>query len=526
VLILRNATIVDGTGSDPYRGNLLVRDKDIVAVGSFDEPHGARIVELRGLLAAPGFIDLHSHSDLKLKDNRREKLNQGVTTEVVGNCGFSPFPCGSNATMIGEQNEGILNGKECWAGAAEFLAALQATCTIAHPEVLIGHGTLRTAICGTHTGPATAEHIQRMEAALDEALTQGAAGFSTGLMYAPGSAATEQELLCLCRVVARHGKLYATHMRSYSWDLNEAIEEQLNLARQTQCRLQISHLQAVGQRNWHKQATALQQIEEARAQGVDVAFDSYPYLAGSTVMTQLLPQTTLDRGISGLMQLLSDPTERLSLESILRNKTVQRWSDIFVSSLESTTNQPLIGKHLEEIAAQRGCTPETVVLDLLLEEKGHANIISFNQSEENLRKLLTHPLCSIISDGFYVKDRPHPRLYGTFPHLLGDVCRDKGWLSLPEAIHKITLSPARRIGLPNRGQLAPGYCADITVFDPDAIGTSATYENPTAAPRGIEFVLLEGRLIAGSFPSTVSEKSPARHAVKGQEITFTKERGQ
>ncbi|WP_260706755.1 N-acyl-D-amino-acid deacylase family protein [Edaphobacter flagellatus] len=519
MLVLRNATILDGTGNAPYVGSILVCDKEIAAIGSFEEPSGARIVDLQGLVAAPGFVDLHSHSDLKLKENRREKLNQGVTTEVVGNCGFSPFPSGPYQTMLSEQNDGILNGKETWPNAAEYLTNLHANCTVAHPEVLVGHGSLRTAVCGTHTGPAKEDQISRMEAVLDEALAQGACGFSTGLMYAPGSAATEQELLRLCRVVAGHGKLYTTHMRSYSWLLNEAIEEQINLARKAQCRLQISHLQAVGQRNWHKQDAALKQIEDARAEGIDVAFDSYPYLAGSTVMTQLLPQSSLDQGTDGLMRCLQASSERHKLESYLREETAQKWSDIFVSSLESTANQALIGKNLEEIASDRGCTPESLLLDLLLEEKGKVNIVAFNQSEENLRQLLTHPLCSIISDGFYVKDRPHPRLYGTFPLLLGEICREKRWLTLPEAIHKITVGAARRIGLTRRGQLKQGYFADITVFDPDRIGTSASYQNPAVTPQGIELVLLEGRLIAGSFDVS-RHTSAAEHIYLKNELNF------
>jgi dihydroorotase/N-acyl-D-amino-acid deacylase len=285
-------------------------------------------------------------------------------------------------------------------------------------------------------------------------------------------------------------------MRSYSWQLLESIDEQLSLARSTGCRLQLSHLQAVGRANWHKQSAALEKIERARTEGIDVAFDSYPWLAGSTVMTQLLPQSALDGGLPMLLERLTNAATRRDLIKALHEETAQGWNDILISSLASDANRALIGRSLEEIAAARSTDPAALILDLILEERGQINIIAFNQSEPNLRQLLTHPLCSVISDGFYVDGRPHPRLYGTFPAFLGDFTRDRQWLSLEEAVRHITSVPADRLGLSDRGRLALGYIADLCIFDAQTIANQATYDHPERRPIGIEAVLRAGRPIA------------------------------
>jgi dihydroorotase/N-acyl-D-amino-acid deacylase len=496
LLLLANATLIDGTDTPSQHGDLLIRDGRIVELGAFDVPFDTPRVDLTGKVLAPGFIDLHSHSDLKVLEDRREKSHQGVTAELVGNCGFSPYPCGQHAEVVREQNAGILHGPATWHTAAAYLRDARSQSHLVHVESLIGHGTLRSAVCGRHIGPLTGQQMQAMESALDEALADGAAGFSTGLMYAPGSQASFEELQRLCAVAARRGKLYTTHMRSYSWQLLESIDEQLALARSTGCRLQISHLQAVGRANWHKQSAALEKIEQARAEGIDVAFDSYPWLAGSTVMTQLLPQSALDGGLPALLDRLTQSAIRSDFIHALHNETAQAWSDILVSSLSTQANHALIGRNIEEIATTRSADPAAVILDLILEERGQINIIAFNQSESNLRQLLTHPLCSVISDGFYVDGRPHPRLYGTFPAFLGDFTRDRQWLSLEEAVRRITSAPADRLGLADRGRLALGCIADLCIFDAKTIANQATYDHPDRRPIGIEAVLRAGRPIA------------------------------
>jgi dihydroorotase/N-acyl-D-amino-acid deacylase len=336
-----------------------------------------------------------------------------------------------------------------------------------------------------------------MAGILDDSLAAGCAGFSTGLMYAPGSSAQAPELERLCQVVARRGKLYATHMRSYASGLLEATREQISLAERTGCRLQISHLQTAGRANWRLQEPALAEIEAAHARGVDVEFDIYPYQCGSTVLTQYLPQSALDGGNAALLTRLRDPIHRASIFEEMKADP-RYWNDITISSVATPGNEPLVGKTLSQIAEFRGVDEENCALDLLVEEEAAVNIVCFNQSEENLRQLITHPLCSVITDGFYVKGKAHPRLYGTYPELLGKLVRERRWLSLREAVHKSTGKPAARLNLLDRGLLRPGRRADLVIFDPAQIASPATYDEPDREPRGIVHVIASGAgLLAG-----------------------------
>lgn len=327
-----------------------------------------------------------------------------------------------------------------------------------------------------------------MEGLLEDALDDGCAGLSTGLMYAPGSSAPADELDRLCGVVARKDKLYATHMRSYAAGLLDAVREQLDLARRAGCRLQISHLQAAGRGNWELQRRALDEIEAARAEGIDVEFDIYPYQCGSTVLTQWLPQWALDGGRAAMLNRLRNPAERARIAQEMEEGRAQEWSDITISSVATAANAGLVGETLPNAAA---------ALELLIEEGGAVNVISFNQSEANLRELLTHPLCSVISDGFYVRGKAHPRLYGTFPELLGKIVRERHWMGLAEAVHKITGKPAARLRWHDRGLLREGYRADVTVFDPAGVSSRSTYEEPAVDPQGIVTVLRNGRVVFG-----------------------------
>ncbi len=491
---LHGGTLLDGSGSAGEPGDLLLEDGRIAAMGRFDAPGEARPVDCTGLTVTPGFIDVHSHSDLQVLENLPEKTLQGVTSEVVGNCGFSPYPTAPDRAPLHEFANGIFRGDDRWgwATAGDYLAEVSRSARNATVESLTGHGTLRIAHAGTKQGPLAPQTLDAMERGLDEALAGGSCGFSTGLMYAPGSSAPFDELVRLCRVVARRGKVYATHMRSYGGALVEAVEEQLRLARESGCRLQISHFQAAGRRNWSQQAPALDLVEKARAQGVDVAFDCYPYVAGSTVLTQFLPQWTLDGGAAALISRLTDASSRATIARETVGAMAHDWSDIYISSVGSAANQHVVGTNLQQIAEARGCEPIDAMIGLIVEENAVVNMISFNQSDGNLRQTLTHPASIIISDGFYVKGRPHPRLHGTFPLWLGEMVRHRQWLLLPEAVHKITGRSAERFGIAGRGLLRPGYFADVTVFDAASVMSPATYDKPETAPIGIRYVFRNG----------------------------------
>jgi dihydroorotase/N-acyl-D-amino-acid deacylase len=496
-MLLANGMVLDGTGKDAFPADVLIDGSRVAAVERGIAVADAERVDCTGFVVAPGFIDAHSHSDLQVLESRREKANQGVTTEVVGNCGFSAFPSKANPAGAHQFANGIFCGGEAWAwsSAREYLTDAEQLSSAMHVCALTGHGSLRVEYAGMRQGPLERSQVEGMIASLEEALTGGSIGFSTGLMYAPGSSAPFEEIRDLCAATARHGAIYCTHMRSYSWDLLESFEEQVALAKASGCRLQISHLQAVGRANWHKQEQVLERLEQARKDGVDVEFDIYAYTAGSTVLTQLLPQSALDGGTGAMLGRLTNAATRREIAKETEDHLAQAWEDILISGVRTAANQALIGRTVAEIATLRGVRPVDVVIDVIVEEEGSVNMISFNQSEPNLRALLTHPLCTVISDSFYVQGRPHPRLFGAFPEFLGKYCRDKGWLGLAEAVHKVTGKPAARFGIKDRGVLRAGAYADVTVFDPARIGSPAWYDDPEQTPTGIVRVMREGRTI-------------------------------
>jgi N-acyl-D-amino-acid deacylase len=446
---------------------VLIEDGLIRDVGSIPVSVEARRLDCHGLVVAPGFVDVHSHSDLQVLEDRTEKLAQGVVAEVVGNCGFSAFPAGRTGT-------GCMSSPTGFSTAAASTGAGRMR-EVTFPRRVRGAAwacirwwaTVRCAspMWARPRGRWLPTDLAAMERTLEACLDEGAAGFSTGLMYAPGSSAPFEELERLCRVVARKDKLYASHIRSYFSAIPDAIDEQLELARRTGCRLQISHLQIAGRRNWHLQDAVIGRIERAAAEGIDIAFDCYPYTAGSTVLTQLLPQWALEGGAAALLRRLADPEQRARIADATVAALEWSWDDIFISSVASPRNAGATGKNLAQLAAARGARPIDAALDLLLEEDGAVNMLCFNQSEQNLRATLSHPLASIISDGFYVDGRPHPRLFGTFPRFLGSYVRDHGLMELEEGVRKMTGAPAQRFGMADRGIIAPGKRADVVVFD-------------------------------------------------------------
>jgi N-acyl-D-amino-acid deacylase len=501
--ILSGGSIVDGTGAAAKLGDVVLRGDTIVSVGPAraNAPSGYEVIDCSGCVVAPGFIDAHSHSDLKVIENRTEKLLQGVTTEVVGNCGFSAYPTPSDPQTLREFANGILCGDHSWRwdSAGDYIATASKS-KVATVASLAGHGSLRIRVAGNTSRELSSRELDAMSGLLEEAMDQGAAGFSSGLMYAPGSGASPEELIALCRVVARKGGIYATHMRSYSAGLVEAVEEQLSIAKASGCRLQISHLQAAGEEYWPLQQRAIDLIDQAATREVDVAFDAYPWLAGSTVLTQVLPQSALDGGIPALLSRLRDTIQRETIRGHIKPEA--HWDGVVITS--ATYNEDaLVGRSIQEIANERGTEPDTVVMDILLEQEANVNIVEHCQSLENLHALMTHPLATIITDGVYTRGRSHPRLYATFPLLLGDLVRERKWLTLEEAIYKVTQKPARAFRLKGRGRIAESQVADITVFDPAAVRTDATYERPDVAPSGIRAVFRNGQMVVNAGVAAV-----------------------
>jgi N-acyl-D-amino-acid deacylase len=505
-LVLENGRLVDGTGNPWFFGDVGIKDGTIVEVGRVGQ-RGLETIDVGGRVVSPGFIDGHCHSDLMVLDDPRSeiKLQQGVTTEVVGNCGITPAPfAAQNLDLLRTYVEPVLGntGREWrWETVEQYFDALMEVGPSENVATYVGHGTLRIAVMGFENRPASGEELDRMKGLLEDALQAGAIGLSLGLMYAPGSYTPREELAELCSVLSRYDGLLATHIRGEGNSLTPSIEEVIWIAERSGVPLQISHLKAAGGGNWGSVTRAMELIEEARSRGLDVTCDVYPYTAGSTSLTTLLPPWALEGGVSKTLKRLKDTISRKRVKAELRqdrddwdNLVVSTgWDSVHISSLSNDHDSNLAGKNILEASESRGVDPEDCMMDLLLEQDGKVSIVFFHMAGSDVEQVIRWERSLIASDSLHDQaEKPHPRLYGTFPHVLARYVREKKLLSLEEAVRKMTSFPARRFKLDKRGLIVPGYAADLVVFDPEKILDTATYEDPKHFPEGISHVLVNG----------------------------------
>jgi N-acyl-D-amino-acid deacylase len=507
--------VLDGTGAPARRADVGLTGDRITTVGDLAAEPAGRTIEAAGRIVTPGFIDMHSHSDWRLWGNRRaeSKIRQGVTTEVVGNCGFSPAPVSDEyrSEMAGFALYVPPGMDFSWRSVRDYLARYENEGVALNVAQLIGHGTLRLAAMGFARRPPTAGEQRAMERMMDEAMADGAWGLATGLIYAPGSYATTEEIIGIARRAAGRG-FYASHIRGEGATLLDAVAEAIRVGREGGLPAQVSHIKAAGRPNWGKVADALALIDAARAQGQDVMADVYPYTASSTTLRTLLPDWVLEGGIDAMLKRLADPRDRERIrreltgggEGLLRGL---EWSDIMVAYAPSRPEAQ--GRRLAEIASARGEDPLDAAIELIVAEQGKGYMILFQLDEADLRRALAHPHVMIGSDGSALAaegplavGKPHPRSYGTFPRVLGRYARDEGALTLPEAVWKMTGLPARRLGLVDRGVLAPGAMADVVVFDAPTVADRATYEDPHRYAAGIGHVLVNGRVVVADGQHT------------------------
>jgi len=524
-LKIEGATVFDGTGAAGNRTDVGVRDESIVAIGDLNREHAGTTLNASGKALAPGFIDMHSHSDWRLWANRRaeSKIRQGVTTEVVGNCGFSPAPVSAE---FRDDLRGfalyVPPGMDfAWPGFAEYLRAFDSGGAALNVVQLVGHGTLRIAAMGFARRPPAAAELTRMQRLMGEAVEAGAWGLSTGLIYAPGSYATTEEIVDVARVAGSQGGFYASHIRGEGATLLDAVAEAIRVGREARLPVQVSHVKAAGRPNWGKVERALALIDAARAEGLDVMGDVYPYTASSTTLRTLLPDWALEGGVDAMIKRLADGDARARIRKEIEAPVTGQslldrigWENVMISYCAKRKDAE--GKRLSQIAAARGIDPTDAAIDLIVDESGKAYMILFQLDEADLRAALVHPHVMIGSDGSSLapygplgEGKPHPRSYGTFPRVLGEYAREQRTLPLASAVHKMTGLPAARLGLRDRGILRAGARADLVVFDARRVTDRATYEDPHRYPDGIEHVVVNGRFVVkhgehtGSLPGKV-----------------------
>jgi N-acyl-D-amino-acid deacylase len=389
---------------------------------------------------------------------------------------------------------------------AEYLSHFRGNTSL-NVAYLIPYGAVRVAVMGMAAREATSRETLRMSRLVREGLEQGAFGLSLGLNYAPMCYADRQEIVVMLQVVKEYGGFFAIHLRNYFEGLVQALQEALDLAEQTGVPVQISHLQAAGQPNWGKAELLLSMIDEARKRGIEVTLDSYPYMAGSTFLHNFLPAWSQDGGPEEILKRLTNDHFRRQILSEL-NATLVAWDNVIISGVASPGNQALVGSSIREIARMRNASESEAVCQLLIEEELEASFVYHHGNEQDVCRIMQHPMHMVGSDGIQSGQRPHPRLYGSFPRYLGRFVRDKELLPLETAIQKITSLPASRLGLTDRGQLKEGYAADIMVFDPLSFCDRATYEEPCQLSQGTELLIINGEI--------VKDSSGLREALSGQ----------
>jgi len=480
--VLRRGMVFDGLGAPGTEMDVGITGDRIVAIGRSLPGRGAEELTVRDLAVAPGFIDIHSHGDGTLQaDPRAESvLRQGITTMVVGADG---------------------GGRLDVAAYFRSLADLKPSVNVA---TMIGLGSVRGGVVGADDRPATADELARMVVLVERAVAEGACGASSGLEYTPGAFASQEELIALCRPLAAKQLPYATHMRNEDDRLLDSIRESIAVARGAGVPLQISHLKTQGPRNWPRLDEVFATIEAAVAAGTDVAFDRYPYIAYSTGLTNLFPVWSRDGGTDAFLSRLGEAGtgERIRAETLAKIELIGGWDNVMVTSVRVEADRSAEGARLGSWASARGEDPFRATVGLLERNRGSVGMVGFAMSEENLERILAHPLGMVCSDGgaFAIegparRGSPHPRGLGSFPRVLGRYVRERRIFSLEEGVRRMTSAPAARLRMRDRGLLRVGAAADIVVFDPLTVTDRATFEDPFQYPDGINVVLVNGAMV-------------------------------
>lgn len=521
-ILIKNAEIIDGSGGKSYPGEIGIKKKRIQNIAPIIDQESARVIDARGLALAPGFIDIHSHTDWTILINPRaeSKVRQGVTTEVVGNCGFTAAPVREghfddlmqylvNTVFISNAEK----KKWKWKTQSDYINEIRRKGTSVNIASLVGHGTIKVGVMGFKQAPPTAIELQKMGHMLREELQEGLFGMSTGLQYDPASFSTRQELVELAKILAEYEAVYATHMKSEGDIILDCISQAAEIGKESGVSLEISHLKAASKKYWGKVDDIMKLIDNKRGEGVNIDFDVYPYIASGTGLIDLIPPWAREEGINKLMDYFNDENSLTAIIADMEEGTKGwenpmeglTWEAVKIATVDSARNRKYEGKNIGQISADMGCEPHHAVIKLLKEEHGAVKIIFFGMKEDDVTRIMKHPRAIFGSDGRAVADygvlsggKIHPRYYGTFPRILGHYARDKGLFPLEEAVKKMTSFPAKKMNIVDRGFLREGYYADIVIFDKDRIIDVATFDDPHQYPRGIEYVLVNGDIVVAN----------------------------
>src|SRR6266498_2275965 len=510
-ILIKNGTIIDGSGAPRYKADVVIKGDRIARIGSLSAAQAKRVVDVTGLVVAPGFIDMlgQSESYLLIDPRAMSKVMMGVTTEITGE-GESIAPI--NERLIKEQEDFNRRYKLTidWRTLGEYFSRLEKQGSGVNLATFVGATQVREYVLGFDNRPPTPTELEQMKELVAAAMRDGALGLSTSLQYVPARFAKTDEIVELAKVARRYGGIYATHQRSEANALDESLKEVFEIARRARIPVEIWHLKTAYKKNWGRMPEVLGKIREARTQGLDITADVYPYVAGSTSLSACLPPWALEGGTEKMLDRLHDQGIRERLKKEIMTD-VKEWENIYLGSggpggilIGSVVNrevESMQGKRLAQIAEEQGKDPLAALFDLILADHGQTGAIYFMMSEADLRAAMKAPFVSFCTDsGARATDGPlagaksHPRGWGSYPRILGRYVREERLLTLEGAIHKMTGMPAKRVGLRDRGLLREGMYADVTVFDPQRVIDRATFEVPNQYPEGIQYVIVNGQI--------------------------------